>query len=144
MRKEVIMFNPFSSFGFNKGNVINSGGIPVLRTVSVTTDTTNEVVNYRICPKLFRQMPSHGLFLLHVVNAPTGTTTGFTVNLNGGCVPTIVTATSTTTTSARPLLNGSGTAVTSQEIKLPNCYLIYYNKCDGTFQLVNHIVTTTT
>lgn len=34
--------------------------------------------------------------------------------------------------------------LTNNEITTGNRYLIYYNKCDGIFQVINHIVTPTT
>lgn len=49
-----------------------------------------------------------------------------------------------TSTGAKALLNGSGTQMTNNEITTGNRYLIYYNKCDGIFQVINHIVTPTT
>lgn len=45
---------------------------------------------------------------------------------------------------AKALLNGSGTQMTNNEILTGNRYLIYYNKCDGIFQVINHIVTPAT
>jgi hypothetical protein len=51
------------------------------------------------------------------------------------------TATVITSTGAKALLNGSGTQMTNNEILTGNRYLIYYNKCDGIFQVINHIVT---
>lgn len=41
---------------------------------------------------------------------------------------------------AKALLNGSGAQMTNNEITTGNRYLIYYNKCDGIFQVINHIV----
>lgn len=54
------------------------------------------------------------------------------------------TTTVITSTGAKALLNGSGTQMTNNEITTGNRYLIYYNKCDGIFQVINHIVTPTT
>lgn len=45
-----------------------------------------------------------------------------------------------TSTGAKALLNGSGAQMTNNEITTGNRYLIYYNKCDGIFQVINHIV----
>lgn len=50
------------------------------------------------------------------------------------------TVTVITSTGAKALLNGSGTQMTNNEITTGNRYLIYYNKCDGIFQVINHIV----
>lgn len=50
-------------------------------------------------------------------------------------------ANSTTTTSSKtPLINGSGDQMLSSEITQGNRYLIFYDKCNGTFQTINHIV----
>lgn len=45
-----------------------------------------------------------------------------------------------TSTGAKALLNGSGAQMANNEITTGNRYLIYYNKCDGIFQVINHIV----
>lgn len=38
-----------------------------------------------------------------------------------------------------PLVNGVGAPMTSNEVVNGNYLLIYFNKCDGIFQVVNHI-----
>lgn len=45
-----------------------------------------------------------------------------------------------TSTSKVALINGSGDQMVSNEISQGNRYFIYYNKCNGIFQTVNHIV----
>lgn len=50
------------------------------------------------------------------------------------------TTTVITSTGAKALLNGSGAQMTNNEITTGNRYLIYYNKCDGILQVINHIV----
>lgn len=128
-------------------NRTNNLGIPVLRTTYVTTDTTTTSVTYGICYKIWRQLPCQGLFILHVTSTPASTAaatdtvfidpTRFTQRLNDN-TPTVITS-----TGAKALLNGSGTQMTNNEITTGNRYLIYYNKCQGVFQVINHIVTTT-
>lgn len=128
-------------------NRTNNFGIPVLRTTYVTTDTTTSSVTYGICYKIWRQLPCQGLFILHVTSTPASTAaatdtvfidpTRFSQRLNDN-TPTVITS-----TGARALLNGSGTQMTNNEITTGNRYLIYYNKCQGVFQVINHIVTTT-
>lgn len=128
-------------------NRTNNLGIPVLRTTYVTTDTTTTSVTYGICYKIWRQLPCQGLFILHVTSTPASTATAtdtvfidptrFTQRLNDN-TPTVITS-----TGAKALLNGSGTQMTNNEITTGNRYLIYYNKCQGVFQVINHIVTTT-
>lgn len=128
-------------------NRTNNLGIPVLRTTYVTTDVTTTSVTYGICYKIWRQLPCQGLFILHVTSTPASTATAtdtvfidptrFTQRLNDN-TPTVITS-----TGAKALLNGSGTQMTNNEIATGNRYLIYYNKCQGVFQVINHIVTTT-
>lgn len=128
-------------------NRTNNPGIPVLRTTYVTTDVTTTSVTYGICYKIWRQLPCQGLFILHVTSTPASTATAtdtvfidptrFTQRLNDN-TPTVITS-----TGAKALLNGSGTQMTNNEITTGNRYLIYYNKCQGVFQVINHIVTTT-
>lgn len=137
------MFNPFSS-SRNRITTIDNFGIPVLKTIAVTVDTTNTTVTYSICPKLFKQLPCQGLFLLNVVNTPAGAANTYTVNLNGSCIQSQNSTSTVFTTGAKPLVNGSGTQLTLADISSGNRYLLYFNKCDGTFQVVNYIVPATT
>ena len=138
------MFIPF--FNRNRISTVDNFGIPVLRTTYVTTNITTTSVIYGLCPKLWRQLPCQGLFILHVVSTPASTATGTDVvfldptRFN----PRTVDNTSAITVSngAKALLNGSGTQITNTELTVNNRYLIYYNKCQGIFQVINHIVTT--
>lgn len=114
-------------------------GIPAIQTISVTTDTTASEVIYNICPYQFRQLPNAGLLLLKINHVPAAGSEAFPVSL--ATVPgNSATAGATTTRSKIALLNGSGTQMASSKISQGNRYLIYYNKCDGVFQTVNHIV----
>lgn len=118
---------------------LNRCGTPKLRTISVTTDTTGTSVTYNLCPYQWVQLPDEGLILLNVVHTPEAGSDAFLVYLatrNNN----VVDGTSTTTSSRIPLLNGSGDQMTSEEITAGNKYLIYYDKCNGIFQVVNHIV----
>lgn len=53
------MFFNFNPYTFNRSRVrtIDNFGIPSLRTIYVTTDTTNNTVTYGICPRIWRQLP---------------------------------------------------------------------------------------
>lgn len=139
------MLIPF--FNRNRVSTVDNFGIPVLRTTYVTTNTTTTSVTYGLCPKLWRQLPCQGLFILHVVSTPATTATGTdTVFLDPTYFnPRTVDNTSAITVSngAKALLNGSGTQITNADITTGNRYLVYYNKCQGIFQVINHIVTTT-
>lgn len=138
------MFYPFLNY-FNRGRVrtVDNYGIPVLRTNYVTTDTTTTSVTYGVCPRLWRQLPCQGLFILHVTSTPASAATptdlvfldptSFT-NRQIDNTTTVITS-----TGAKALLNGSGAQMTNNEITTGNRYLIYYNKCDGIFQVINHL-----
>lgn len=43
-----------------------------------------------------------------------------------------------------PLVNGLGAPMTSNRVVNGNYLLVYYNKCDGIFQVVNFFPSTTT
>lgn len=62
------MFFNFNPYTFNRSRVrtIDNFGIPSLRTIYVTTDTTNNTVTYGICPRIWRQLPCEGMFLLNI------------------------------------------------------------------------------
>ena len=128
-------FNPYDNRGLR---VLYT--FPV-NTLYVTTDTTATTVTYGICPKIWRRLPCEGFILLNIANTvPATATDAYLVNIDTSL--TLSQANSTTTsTSARALLNGSGDQITNAEITVGNRYLIYYNKNTGVFQVVNHIVT---
>lgn len=143
------MFYPFLNY-FNRNRVrtVDNYGIPVLRTNYVTTDTTSTSVTYGLCPRIWRQLPCQGLFILHVTSTPASTATATDLVFLDPCAfnnrMIDNTATVITSTGAKALLNGSGTQMANNEILTGNRYLIYYNKCDGIFQVINHIVTPAT
>ena len=133
-------YNPYP---FNRSRVrtIDNFGIPSLRTIYVTTDTTNNTVTYGICPRIWRQLPCEGMFLLNIVNTPATTVTAASlVSIDTTRTANQVNPTTTTSTGARALINGSGDQMATEEISTGNRYLIYYNKANGIFQTVNHIV----
>lgn len=124
---------------------IDNFGIPSLRTIYVTTDTTNNTVTYGICPRIWRQLPCEGMFLLNIVNTPATTVTAASlVSIDTTRTANQVSPTTTTSTGARALINGSGDQMATEEISTGNRYLIYYNKSNGIFQTVNHIIPPTT
>lgn len=136
------MFNTFNPY-FNRSRVrtLNNFGMPVVRTIYVTTDTTNNTVTYGICPRIWRELPCEGVLLLNIVNTPSTTVTaGSLVSIDTTRTATQVNPTTTTSTGARALINGSGNQMATEEISTGNRYLIYYNKANGIFQTVNHIV----
>lgn len=116
---------------------LDTGGIFSMRTLSVTTDTTNEEVTYNLCPLQFRTLPSEGIIILNIVHSPAAGSEAYPVAI--ATTPT-TTNTPPTSTSRIALINGSGDQMVSSEISQGNRYFIYYNKCDGIFQTLNHIV----
>lgn len=141
------MFFNFNPYTFNRSRVrtIDNFGIPSLRTIYVTTDTTNNTVTYGICPRIWRQLPCEGMFLLNIVNTPATTVTAASlVSIDTTRTANQVSPMTTTSTGARALINGSGDQMATEEISTGNRYLIYYNKSNGIFQTVNHIIPPTT
>lgn len=138
------MFYPFNPYG-NRVRTIDNFGIPVMKTIYVVTDTTNNTVTYGICPRIWRQLPCEGMILLNVSHTPASTVTAASlVSIDTTRLSNQVGNTSTTASSgARALLNGSGDQMVTEEVSTGNRYLIYYNKNNGTFQTVNHIVVPT-
>lgn len=132
------MFYPFYNNSFR---TINSFGIPVLRTIYVSADTTNNTVTYGLCPKIWRQLPNEGMFILKITNTPPSTVAATSVVYIDPCkYVSQVSASSTTSVTAHQLLNGSGSTIPTSEITNGNRYLVYYNKCNGVFQVINNIV----
>lgn len=120
-----------------------------LRTVSifpvnslyVTVDTTATTVTYGICPKIWKALPCEGFILLNVVNTvPATAAATYLVNIDT-CLTLSQVNSTTASTNARALINGSGEQTTNAEITVGNRYLVYYNKNNGIFQVTNHIIT---
>lgn len=116
---------------------LNSRGIPEMRTISVTT--TGSVVTYQLCPWRFKQLCNEGLMLLRISQIPSAGagSAAFTVSLETSANPQ-------TGSTGTPLLNGVGEAMTSDRVVNGNYLLVYFNKCQGTFQVVNDIPATAT
>lgn len=112
-------------------------GIPLVATVAVTTDTPNTAVIYDIDRCRFNSLPNEGLMLLLVRQAPAAGSDAFLVSLS--LCRTTSSAAGVITTSSTALTNGRLEQVTSSEIVLGSRYLVYYNKCQGIFQIVNAI-----
>ena len=49
----------------------------------------------------------------------------------------------TVATTGIPLIGSTGVQLTSADVINGNRLLVYFNKCEGIFQVVNHIPTTT-
>lgn len=114
---------------------LNSNGIPEMRTISVST--TGSVVTYQLCPWRFKQLCNEGLMLLRISQIPSAGagSAAFTVSLETSANPQ---AGSTGT----PLVDGAGNPMTSNRVVNGNYLLVYFNKCQGIFQVVNDIPAT--
>lgn len=113
---------------------LNSSGIPEMRTISVTT--TGSVVTYQLCPWRYKQLCNEGLMLLRISQIPSAGagSAAFTVSLETQANP----QTGSTGTS---LVDGLGNPMTSDKVVNGNYLLVYFNKCQGIFQVVNYLPT---
>jgi hypothetical protein len=127
----------FPIFRDSRVRRLDTGGIFSMRTLSVTTDSTNEEVTYNLCPRQFRSLPSEGIILLNIIHSPAAGSETYPVTI---ATTSANSNTPPTSTSKVALINGSGDQMVSNEISQGNRYFIYYNKCNGIFQTVNHIV----
>lgn len=111
---------------------INSRGIPVINTISVKT--VGSIVVYQLCPWRYKQLCNEGLMLLRIDQIPTAGagSSAFTVSLETTDNPS-------DTSTGTPLLNGVNEAETSNRIVKGSRLLVYFNKCQGIFQVVNDI-----
>lgn len=114
---------------------LNGGGIPEMRTISVTT--TGSVITYQLCPWRFKQLCNEGLMLLRISQIPSAGagSAAFTVSIETQANPQ-------TGSTGTPLVDGAGNPMTSNRVVNGNYLLVYYNKCQGTFQVVNDIPAT--
>lgn len=107
---------------------LDTGGIFSMRTLSVTTDTTNEEVTYNLCPLQFRTLPSEGIILLNIIHSPAAGSETYPVTI---ATTSANSNTPPTSTSKVALINGSGDQMVSNEISQGNRYFIYYNNVMG-------------
>lgn len=114
---------------------LNGNGIPEMRTISVTT--TGSVVTYQLCPWRFKQLCNEGLMLLRISQIPSAGagSAAFTVSLETQSNPQ-------TGSTGIPLVDGAGNPMTSNRVVNGNYLLVYFNKCQGIFQVVNDIPVT--
>lgn len=123
-------------------NRLRTVSIFPVNTLYVTVDTTTTVVTYGICPKIWKALPCEGFILLNIANTvPTTATDTYLVNIDT-CLTLSQVNSTTASTNARALLNGAGDQITNAEITVGNRYLVYYNKNNGIFQVVNYIPAT--
>ena len=123
-------------------NRLRTVSIFPVNTLYVTVDTTSTVVTYGICPKIWKALPCEGFILLNISNTvPTTATDAYLVNIDT-CLTLSQVNSTTASTNARALLNGAGDQMTNAEVTVGNRYLVYYNKNNGIFQVVNYIPAT--
>lgn len=123
-------------------NRLRTVSIFPVNTLYVTVDTTATVVTYGICPKIWKALPCEGFILLNIANTvPTTAIDAYLVNIDT-CLTLSQVNSTTASTNARALLNGAGDQITNAEITVGNRYLVYYNKNNGIFQVVNYIPAT--
>ena len=123
-------------------NRLRTVSIFPVNTLYVTVDTTSTVVTYGICPKIWKALPCEGFILLNIANTvPTTATDAYVVNIDT-CLTLSQVNSTTASTNARALLNGAGDQMTNAEVTVGNRYLVYYNKNNGIFQVVNYIPAT--
>lgn len=123
-------------------NRLRTVSIFPVNTLYVTVDTTATVVTYGICPKIWKALPCEGFILLNIANTvPTTATDAYLVNIDT-CLTLSQVNSTTASTNARALLNGAGDQMTNAEVTVGNRYLVYYNKNNGIFQVVNYIPAT--
>lgn len=123
-------------------NRLRTVSIFPVNTLYVTVDTTTTVVTYGICPKIWKALPCEGFILLNIANTvPTTATDAYLVNIDT-CLTLSQVNSTTASTNARALLNGAGDQMTNAEVTAGNRYLVYYNKNNGIFQVVNYIPAT--
>ena len=120
-------------------NRLRTVSIFPVNTLYVTVDTTTTVVTYGICPKIWKALPCEGFILLNIANTvPSTATDAYLVNIDT-CLTLSQVNSTTASTNARALLNGAGDQMTNAEVTVGNRYLVYYNKNNGIFQVVNYI-----
>ena len=120
-------------------NRLRTVSIFPVKTLYVTVDTATTTVTYGICPKIWKALPCEGFILLNIANTvPTTATDAYLVNIDT-CLTLSQVNSTTASTNARALLNGAGDQMTNAEVTVGNRYLIYYNKNNGIFQVVNYI-----
>lgn len=114
---------------------VNRNGIPSLRTLSVTTDTAGTSVVYNICPWRWRQLCNEGLMILRISQVPAAGSDAFLVSINPNEMNGNV------ATTGIPLIGSTGVQLTSADVVNGNRLLVYFNKVEGIFQVINHIPT---
>lgn len=96
-----------------------------MQTISVSTSGTVQI--YQLCPWRFKQLCNEGLMLLKISQAPT---------LAAGTVSLQVSQSGST---GIPLVDGLGADLSVTKVVNGQHLLIYFNKADDVFQVVNSL-----
>lgn len=136
-RKEVIMY-PFYNvqplfpfwgpflFGRRRRRLNTISGIPVLKTTGVVATSTE--VRYDVNYQEYRSLPNEGLFFLDVRQSSAEASASLPVGLSDG---------NSENNNQSMLRNALQEDVQAGDLQLNFRYLIYYNKCNNVYQLVN-------
>ncbi len=116
---------PFVPF-FPRKRVRTLAGIPVIKTVDVLTTATQ--VRYDISHKEFASLPKEGLFILDVRQQ---------VSTPDFSLPVALSDQDSEGTVQTTLHNALAEDVQAGDLQMNGRYLIYYNKCSGSYQLMN-------
>lgn len=117
-------YYPYPFGGFPRMKSIS--GIPVLKTTGVSASATE--VRYDVKPCEYFSLPKEGLFFLEVRQ---------TVPVGSEALPVALESDEVVPDNTSMLLNAQGDDVLAQDLVLTGKYLIYYNKCNKEYQLVN-------
>lgn len=101
-------------------------GIPVLKTTGVVATSTE--VRYDVNYQEYRSLPNEGLFFLDVRQSSAEASASLPVGLSDG---------NSENNNQSMLRNALQEDVQAGDLQLNFRYLIYYNKCNNVYQLVN-------
>lgn len=106
--------------------VLTTSGIPVLKTTGVVATSTE--VRYDVNYQEYRSLPNEGLFFLDVRQSSAEASASLPVDLSDG---------NSENNNQSMLRNALQEDVQAGDLQLNFRYLIYYNKCNNVYQLVN-------
>lgn len=112
-------------FGRRRRRLNTISGIPVLRTTGVVATSTE--VRYDVNYADYRSLPNEGLFFLDVRQASPTASASLPVGLSDS---------ESDNTTQSLLRNALQEDVQAGDLQVNFRYLIYYNKCNNTYQLV--------
>ena len=121
---------PFNPYFGRRRRLHTITGIPVLKTTGVTATTTQ--VRYDVNHCEYRALPKEGLFFLDVRQASEAASASLPVGLSDN----------SESPTQSMLRNALQEDVQAGDLQVNFRYLIYYNKCNNVYQLVNAYPTT--